>query len=184
MSSRFILCCKEKLDSVSDRGIPLLFSGIIVELQMQLKKIFFTLLFQTTKIYFCTAGILFFFLIFSAFLHTILFLSYGLVLWPVFSQQWSSELELQEGSQIEICLSSQKTPKSFIHVHKDPNFILLDGHILNLLFFSLNFLSVFNSVLSRVLAKSPLKNPEADFYKRIHWAALSIMHFFFQIVFL
>lgn len=67
----------------------------------------------------------------------------------------------------KICLSHQINSVSFIHVHKNPNTILLDGHTLNLLFSSLKISQyVFSSVLSRVFAELPLKNPEANFYKK------------------
>lgn len=67
----------------------------------------------------------------------------------------------------KICLSHQINSVSFIHVHKNPNTILLDGHTLNLLFPSLKISQyVFSSVLSRVFAELPLKNPEANFYKK------------------
>lgn len=65
---------------------------------------------------------------------------------------------------------STKIPTLIYWVVISPIFFLLP----------LNFLCVFNPLLSKVFAKLPLKNTEADFCKRIHWAALSTMCFFFQ----
>lgn len=70
--------------TVSFWRYPTLFSWYNCWAVNAVKENFFTLLHQSSRIYFSTAGVFFFFLNFSAFLPTAQFLSYGLVLWPVF----------------------------------------------------------------------------------------------------
>lgn len=83
MTSRFILWCKENL-SVSSWRYPTLFFWSHCW-AVNAVKVFLPSLFRQQKITSSQLVSCTFFLNFSAFLHTLLYLSYGLCLWPVSS---------------------------------------------------------------------------------------------------